>query len=171
MVRARRSVRLTWRQGQALLTLLSFFFRSVITPSRTTASASAAVLRQEILDGSSAPIGSADLAAGADIAYSSQFLFLGQHFHAGVNEVLTIRNPGRVFFKWLLICRCDVRHGSSGSQPGPAAVGRASGNIAAILFSKPPWFFRRRGADRKKMLGVPGTGEGSILLRGRSSLT
>ena len=60
-------------------------------------------------------------ARGADIgSYSSQFLVLGQHFHAGVNEWLTIRNSAREIFRWLLICRCDVRHGSGGSQPGPA---------------------------------------------------
>jgi hypothetical protein len=70
------------------------------------------VSRQEILDGSSAPIGSANLARGADMGTSSQFPVLDQHFHAGVNEWLRIRNLHRVFFKWLLISRCDDGHGS-----------------------------------------------------------
>jgi hypothetical protein len=39
----------------------------VMTPSRTTVRAWAAVFRQEILEGSSAEIGSAKLASGADI--------------------------------------------------------------------------------------------------------
>src|SRR5450830_1191479 len=89
----------------------------VITPSRTTVSAWAAVSRQEILDGSSAPVGSTMLEAKADIATSSQFLFLGQHFHAGVNGWLTIRNLVRGFFNWLRICRCDTGHGSGYRSP------------------------------------------------------
>jgi hypothetical protein len=48
----------------------------VITPSRTIVSACAAVLRQEIFDGSSAPIGSAGLAIGADIGTLSFLVFL-----------------------------------------------------------------------------------------------
>jgi len=47
----------------------------VITPSRTTVSARAAVLRQEILDGSSAAVGSASLSVGADIDTVLGFLF------------------------------------------------------------------------------------------------
>src|ERR1700712_219620 len=39
----------------------------VITPSRTTVRARAAVLRQEIFEGSTTPTGSASLSAGADI--------------------------------------------------------------------------------------------------------
>src|ERR1700733_8159563 len=85
----------------------------VITPSRTTVRASAAVFRQEIFEGSRAAIGSATVTIGADIgSYSFQFLVLGQHLLAGVNEWLTIRNLGREIFRWLLISRCDVRHGS-----------------------------------------------------------
>src|SRR5437899_10672578 len=73
----------------------------VITPSRTIVSACAAVLRQEIFDGSRAPIGSAMGAAGADIG---SFLFSfscsrGQHVHAGVNEWLTTRKLHRVVFR------------------------------------------------------------------------
>src|SRR6266851_7369945 len=73
----------------------------VITPSRTIVSACAAVLRQEIFDGSSAPIGSAMWATGADIG---RFLFSfscsrSQHVHAGVNEWLTIRKSHRVVLK------------------------------------------------------------------------
>jgi hypothetical protein len=53
----------------------------------------------------------------------------------GMNEWLTIRSLGRVFCKQLLIGRCDVSHGSSGnSLPDPAAVRRASRNIAVIKF-------------------------------------
>src|ERR1700680_5067119 len=70
----------------------------VITPSRTTVRASAAVSRQEIFVGASAPTGSASLGIGADIGTSSQFLVPDQHFHAGVNEWLTIRNSDRGFF-------------------------------------------------------------------------
>jgi len=50
-----------------------------------------------------------------------------------MNEWLTIRSLGRVFCKQLLIGRCDVSHGSSGDLlPDPAAVRRASRNIAVI---------------------------------------
>jgi hypothetical protein len=47
----------------------------VITPSRTTVSACAAVLRQEIIDGSREPIGSAALAVEADIGTLLIFFF------------------------------------------------------------------------------------------------
>ena len=66
--------------------------------------------------------------------YTSHFLFLGQHFHAGVNERLTIRNLGHMHFNGLLICRRQVRQGSGGSQSGPAVMRRTSGNIEAIAF-------------------------------------
>jgi hypothetical protein len=88
----------------------------------------------------------------------SHFLVLGQHVHAGVNEWLTIRNLHRVLFKRLRICRYDFRPGSGeslGSQPRPAAMGRASGNIGAIGLLRPLWFFRRTGAVQKKMLEPP----------------
>jgi len=49
--------------------------------------------------------------------YTSQFLVLVQHFHAGVNEWLTIRNSGLEIFRWLLISRCDCCHGSGYSNP------------------------------------------------------
>src|ERR1700690_3806550 len=95
----------------------------VITPSRTTVRASAALSRQEISEGSSAPIGSAGLDRGADIAgSSSQFLVLGQHFHAGVNEWLTSGNSGRDIFRWLLICRGDISRGSAEWLPGTRRV-------------------------------------------------
>src|ERR1700743_2282058 len=69
----------------------------VITPSRTTASACAAVFRQEIFEGSKATSetsdGSVRAASEADIGSSLLSLcVLGQHFHAGVNEGLMIRN-------------------------------------------------------------------------------
>ena len=44
--------------------------------------------------------------AEADIGITLlSFLFWVQHFHAGVNEWLTIRNSDREFFRWLPICR------------------------------------------------------------------
>ena len=50
------------------------------------------------LEGSRAAIGSASFSGRADIGTTSHFLVLGQHFHAGVNEWLTIRNlRSRVF--------------------------------------------------------------------------
>ena len=62
---------------------------------------------------SRAAIGSAGLGGRGRHWYTSLFLIsFAQHFHAGVNEWLTIRNLVRVFFRWLLIGRCDVRHGS-----------------------------------------------------------
>jgi hypothetical protein len=61
------------------------------------------------------------------------------------------RNFSRVFFKWLPIGRCDLHHGSTMSQPRPAAVGRASGNIGALKLLMPLWFFRRSGAYQKKI--------------------
>jgi hypothetical protein len=74
------------------------------------------VFRQEIFDGSRTAIGSATVTLGADICSYSfqflQFLVLGEHLLAGVNEWLTIRNLHREIFRWLLICRCDIRHGS-----------------------------------------------------------
>src|ERR1700738_1949432 len=99
----------------------------VITPSRTTASASAAVSRQEIFDGSGAPPGSANLGKGADIGISSQFLVPDQHFHAGVNERLTIRNSNRGFFigsGWSVWRRSRVR--GVGSRPGCGGGGRGA---------------------------------------------
>jgi hypothetical protein len=73
-----------------------------------------------IFDDSKAAIGSARLASGADIGYSSRFLLLSQHFHAGVNEWLTIRNSSREFFKWLLISRYRAHSGSGGIATRPA---------------------------------------------------
>jgi hypothetical protein len=99
---------------------------------------------------------------------SSRFFLLAQHFHAGVNEWLMIRNSQWEILKWLLICRDEFRGGSEesqGSQPRPAAVRRASGNIGAIGLLRPLWFFRRMGAAQKKMLEVPGGGEGFYPLR------
>jgi hypothetical protein len=88
------------------------------------------------------------------------FFFSSQHFHAGVNEWLMIRNLRRVFFRWLPIGRCDLRHGSGMSQPRPAGVGRASGNIGAMKLLMPLWFFRRKGTYQKKIPAATSTGEG-----------
>src|SRR6267142_2046301 len=85
----------------------------VITPSRTIVRASAAVLRQEISDGSRAPTRSAGIPAEAVIVFSFVF-FHSQQSTPGMNEWLTIRSLARVFCKQLLIGRCDVSHGSSG---------------------------------------------------------
>src|ERR1700686_2235707 len=61
----------------------------VITPSRETARACAAVSRQEILDGSSAASGSAILGAEADMGgYYFSVSWSGQHFHAGRKRVV-----------------------------------------------------------------------------------
>jgi hypothetical protein len=80
-----------------------------------------------------------------------------------------IGNLRRVFFKWLRICRYDARGGSGesqGSQPRPAAMGRASGNTGAIELLPPLWFFRRTGAVQNKMLeGSRGVEKDFILLR------
>src|SRR5882757_5001817 len=82
----------------------------VMTPSRTMVSACAAVLRQDgwrTLDASTA------LVLGADIVTSHfQFFIPDQHFHAGVNEWLMIRNLRSEIFRWLLISRCQWRPGS-----------------------------------------------------------
>jgi hypothetical protein len=83
-----------------------------------------------------------------------------QHFHAGVNEWLMDRHRKGVFFTWLPIGRCDLDHGSEGSQPRPAAVGRASGNIRAAILLMPLWFFRRSGAYQKKIPAATPAGEG-----------
>jgi hypothetical protein len=80
-----------------------------------------------------AAISSATLAADADIGTVLVFLLV-QHFHAGVNEWLTIRNLHADIFKWLPIGRCDFGHGSCASQRGSAGMGRARGKIWAIMF-------------------------------------
>jgi hypothetical protein len=64
-----------------------------------------------------------------------------------------IRNLRSDIFKWLLIGRCDVRHGSCASQHGSTGVGRARGKIEAIMFLKPLRFFRFGNRDQKKLLG------------------
>jgi hypothetical protein len=64
-------------------------------------------------EGSSADVGSAADAKGADIrSFSSQFFVLGEPLPAGVNEWLTIRNLVRGTFTWLRICRYDIGRGS-----------------------------------------------------------
>jgi hypothetical protein len=89
------------------------------------------------------------------------FFFSGpQHFHAGVNEWLMDRHRGRVFFTWLPIGRCDLSHGQGMSQPRPAAMGHASGNIRAAILLMPLWFFRRSGAYQKKIPAATPAGEG-----------
>jgi hypothetical protein len=92
----------------------------------------------------------------------SRFLVPGQHFHAGVNEWLMIGNPGGYIFRWLLICRGDIRSGSAGA--GAGVLTAISGNIgAAGTFMTAVDFLPQGGADQKKMLGVPLTGDGSCL--------
>src|SRR3954462_12663548 len=71
----------------------------VITPSRTMVSAWAAVLRQEIFEGSSAPMVSANLSVEADIGYTSHFLVLAQQSMPDVNEWLMIRHLDREIFR------------------------------------------------------------------------
>jgi hypothetical protein len=46
------------------------------------------------------------------------------------------------------------------SQPRPAAVGRASGNIGAMKLLMPLWFFRSSGAHQKKIPTATPAGEG-----------
>jgi hypothetical protein len=65
-----------------------------------------------------------------------------------------------VFFKWLPIGRCNLDHGSGMSQPRPAVVGRASGNIGAKKLLMPLWFFRSSGAYQKKIPASTPAGEG-----------
>src|ERR1700676_3706186 len=116
----------------------------VITPSCMWVSARAAVFRQEMSEGSRTTVGSTAVAKGADIrSYSFQFLVLGQHLPAGVNEWLTIRNLVCDNFRWLRICRCDVRHVQE-SQPEPTCMRRTSGNIWAIRFPTRCGFFVAR---------------------------
>src|SRR3954463_1379398 len=81
----------------------------VMTPSRTMVRAGAADLRQ---DGWSTADASTDLVLGADIAFTSQFLFWIQHCDAGVNEWLMIRHLHSEIFKWLPIGRGEDCHGS-----------------------------------------------------------
>jgi hypothetical protein len=70
------------------------------------------------------------LAVAADIIALLNFYFQIQHFHAGVNEWLTIRNSHSEFFTWLPIGRCEVRHGSS-QQARPAVMRAIKGYIGA----------------------------------------
>jgi hypothetical protein len=93
------------------------------------------------------------------------FLLHSQHVHAGVNEWLIDRHRKRVFFRWLPIGRHDLDHGSRGSQPDPAGVGRASGNIGAMKLLMPLWFFRSSRAYQKKIPAATPAGEGFVLLR------
>src|SRR6266576_255524 len=75
----------------------------VITPSRTMVSAWAALSLQ---DGWRAPDASTDLVLlGADIVSLLNFFIPDQHFHAGVNEWLMIRNSHSEIFRWLLFSR------------------------------------------------------------------
>jgi hypothetical protein len=46
------------------------------------------------------------------------------------------------------------------SQPRPAWVGRASGNIGATKLLMSLWFFSRSGWNQKKISAVPGVREG-----------
>src|SRR5260221_11349372 len=114
-------------------------------------SASAAVSRQAILEGSSAPTGAADLGIGADIATtSSQFLGLGQHVHAGVNEWLTIRNSHREIFRWLLFSRCDGCHGSGVSQSSRRDGVHKRQYRGDWNFCGGLWIFATRAANQRR---------------------
>src|ERR1700760_2811930 len=98
----------------------------VITPSRTTVSARAAVSRQEILEGSRAEAVSADMANGADMGVTllkSQFL---RFWASGVNDRLTIRTPYASNFTGMLICRGDTRSGSGPEEFGPDCGDKAA---------------------------------------------
>ena len=74
-------------------------------------------MRQEIFEGSRTPVDSFDLSIEADIGVTSHFLVLVQQSTPGVNEWLMIRNLDREIFKWLLIRRSEVRHGSENTKP------------------------------------------------------
>src|SRR4029077_10719180 len=105
----------------------------VLTPSRTMVRAWAAVLRQ---DGWRTPA-SAALVLRADIGVHFSISLLIQHFHAGLNEWLMIRNSQSLIFRWLPIGRRDVSHGSSQSRSMTSPSGRAvmrciKGNIGAL---------------------------------------
>src|SRR3979490_2493610 len=77
----------------------------------------AAVLWQEIIDGSRVTTRSAGIPVEADIGILFFFSFsYPRNSTPGGNERLAIRNLGRVCFEQLLIGRCDVRHGSWGSR-------------------------------------------------------
>src|SRR5467141_1854289 len=88
----------------------------------------AAVLWQEIIDGSREPTRSAGIPVEADIGILFFFSFSDpSNSMPGVNERLTIRNLGRVCFEQLLIGRCDVRHGSWGVATWPGGGGARKG--------------------------------------------
>src|SRR4029077_3048256 len=59
------------------------------------------------------------------------FLVKVQHFHAGVNEWLMIRNLHSEIFRWLPISRCERWHGSRLIAIGPGVLRVIKGNIAA----------------------------------------
>jgi hypothetical protein len=65
----------------------------------------------------------------------------------------------------LPIGRYDLVQGSRGSQPDPAGVGRASGNIRATIQLMPLWFFRRARTYQKKIPAAISVGEDIVLLR------
>src|SRR3954453_1431827 len=92
----------------------------VITPSRTMASASAALLWQDIFEVSMA-VGRAETAAAADIGTLLFSCSDPQHFHAGVNEWLTVESE----LPFAAGCGLPQRR----SQGRPAPMGQARGNI------------------------------------------
>jgi hypothetical protein len=63
---------------------------------------------------------------------TSQFLISVQHFHAGVNEWLPIRNRRFDICRWLPIGRCDSHHGSRLLADRTAEMGTIKGNSTAI---------------------------------------
>jgi len=84
------------------------------------------------------------------------FLFWFSNSTSPVNEWLMIRNLLRVFFRYFPIGHCDVRHGSGGSQSGPAAMRHASGKIGANMLLT--------GGNQKKMPGISPAEKGHFLL-------
>jgi hypothetical protein len=92
------------------------------------------VSRQEILDGSKGPVGSANFVVTADMGFLN--ILFGPAFPAGVNEWLTIRNFDRVIFNY---CRfvADPCQGGRRSQADPAAMRHISGEILTLIYLKP----------------------------------
>jgi hypothetical protein len=75
---------------------------------------------------------------------TSQFLVLSQHFTAGVNDWLTIRNRRFDIFKWLPICRFPPLRGS-----GPGVMRAIQGENGAEVLTFRRFFaaeahFKRR---------------------------
>jgi hypothetical protein len=110
-------------------------------------------LRQE---GCNTADASTVLVPGADIACTSQFLFLIQHGDAGVNEWLMIRNSHSEIFKWLPIGRVDDCHGSverslnAPDNSGTGFMGAIKGDIGAIRAITAAAVFSPQGRGSKE---------------------